>query len=100
MDSKSKLPWETAINTKANLKSEVLQEIALILGLDYSRFATKEKLIDEKLLGNRNRIAHGQFLLVGYTEYLGLHDDVLMIMQEFHDQVEDAAVKETYRIPA
>jgi hypothetical protein len=97
MGSRSRFLWEAEISTKSNLKSEVLEEITLTLGLDYSRFSTKEKLIDEKLLGNRNRIAHGQYLLVGFDEYVDLHGEVLGIMQDFYNQVDNAASTGQYR---
>jgi MAE_28990/MAE_18760-like HEPN len=84
------------VNTKSNLKSAVFREIVTCLGLDYSRFATKEKLIDEKLLANRNQIAHGRYLLVSHGEYLDLHDEILGIMQELRNQIENAAFTGAY----
>ena len=97
MSSRIKLNWKAGVNTKSNLMSAVLQEIVAILGLDYSRFATKEKLIDEKLLKNRNSIAHGQYLLVDFDEYLNLHDEILGIMQDFYNQVENSAFTGAYK---
>lgn len=94
---RANLPWKPGVNTKSNLKSEVLQEIVTMLGLDYSRFATKEKLLDEKLLKNRNQIAHGQYLLVDQAEYLDLHGEVLAMMQDFYNQVENAALAGGFR---
>jgi hypothetical protein len=98
--SQCKINWKTGINTKANLKSSVFQEIVASLGLDYSRFATKEKLIDEKLLKNRNSIAHGRYSLVGFEEYLELHDEMYGIMQDFYNQIENSAFLGSYRKPA
>ena len=95
----SKLNWKSAIRTKSNLNAALFQEIVLSLGLDYSRFATKEKLIDEKLLRNRNSIAHGQFLLVNFKEYMDLHEEILGIMQDFYNQVENSAFTGAYRRP-
>jgi hypothetical protein len=97
METKCVLPGASAINTKSNLSSEVLREIVATLGLDYSRFLTKEKLIDEKLLHNRNNIAHGRFLIVTFPEYVVLHDEILALMQEFYNQVENAAHMGLYR---
>lgn len=89
---RSKIPMRSGVNTKANLNAETLQDVLVSLGLDYSPFQTKEKLIDEKLLKNRNQVAHGKYLLVGYDEYMNLHDDVFAMMDDFYHQVEDAAV--------
>jgi hypothetical protein len=96
--ARSSLNWKAGVNTKSNLKSSVFQEIVRMLGLDYSRFSTKEKLLDEKLLKNRNLIAHGQYLLLQSTDYLDLHDEVLAMMQDFYNQIENSAFTEAYRI--
>ena len=97
LSSRCNLNWESGVNTKSNLKSDVFREIALTLGLDYSHFETKENLIDETLLANRNRIAHGKYCLVGFADYLTLHDQMLKIMQDFYDQVENEAVTGAYK---
>ena len=93
LDERCQLSWRSGVATKANLNSSVFREC---LGLDYSRFETKEKLIDEKLLGNRNKIAHGQYLLIGFEEYASLHDEMSWIMQDFYTQVENAAFTGAY----
>ncbi|MDB5342495.1 MAG: hypothetical protein JWP89_872 [Schlesneria sp.] len=89
-----------AINTKSNLNSVVFREIAAVLGIDYSQFATREKLIDEKLLAHRNKIAHGQYLAVEFDEYVALHGEILEMMQEFHDQIENLAMRKAFRSAA
>jgi hypothetical protein len=94
----SNLSFKSGVNTKSNLKSSVFREIVLSLGLNYSVFATKEKLIDEKLLANRNQIAHGEDCLVSYDEYIGLHDEILGIMQTLYNLIENAAMTEAYRV--
>jgi hypothetical protein len=95
---RSNIKWKSGTETKSNLNAAVFREIVLSLGLDYSRFATKEKLLDEKLLGHRNRIAHGQYLLIGFQEYLDLHDEVIGMMQELYNQIDNAAFTGAYRI--
>lgn len=95
--AKSNINWKAGINTKSNLKSDVFHDITDSLGLDYSRFATKEKLIDERLLKHRNQIAHGQFLIVTVADYVELHDEILAIMQDFYNQIDNAATSGTYK---
>jgi MAE_28990/MAE_18760-like HEPN len=99
-DTRSSLKWRNGIRTKGNLGSAVFREIVQVLGLDYSRFATKEKLIDEKLLHTRNNVAHGHSLAMESKEYLALHDVVFGMMQDFYNQVENAATTGTYRATA
>jgi hypothetical protein len=100
MGSRSALPWRAGVDTKSNLNSEVFRDIVKSFGLDYSLFETKENLLDEKLLGNRNQIAHGKRALVDFDEYLTLHDEVFGMMQTFYNLVENSAITGTYRVVA
>jgi hypothetical protein len=73
--------------------------LSWLWALDYTFFATKEKLIDEQLLANRNSIAHGQHCMVDAEEYLSLHDEILGAMQNFYDQIENAVILGSYKLP-
>jgi hypothetical protein len=97
MAKASDLNWKTGINTKSNLKSATFREIVLSLGLNYGQFATKEHLIDEKLLANRNQIAHGKDCFVDFDEYLELHDEVIGMMQDLYNQIENSAFTNAFR---
>lgn len=96
-----RIPHKNIIATKSNLTSNVLREIAWCLGIDYAEFETKNKFIDEILIGRRNRIAHGEEVYVKDSdEMAGMIDEVLTLMRLFKNQVENCAVRETYkRIP-
>lgn len=51
---------KSIINTKDNLSLNVFKSILRIIGIDYSDSVdTKGIFIDEKLLGSRNKVAHG-----------------------------------------
>jgi len=96
LESKCLIQWDDAIKTQSNLNSEVLKDIICILGLDYSLYETKEKIIDETLLRSRNEIAHGQYLLIEFGQYLELHHEIISLMDLFKDQIENAAISEAY----
>lgn len=85
------------IETKSNLNSDVFQEILLKLGLDYSRFSMKEKLIDEKLLKNRNSIAHGNYLDIDKDDYEVLYSEIIGIMNELKNLITNCATLKTYK---
>ena len=97
MSEISNIPYEGIIRT-GNLNAEELQNIVAMLGLDYSPFETKENLIDQTLLYSRNNIAHGAYLRVGLEEYLELQEQVIMMLDWFRNQIENAAIMENYRI--
>ncbi len=92
----SKLPRENAVRTEANLSSKVLRDIVTLLGIDFSPYETKAVLIDQKLLRNRNRIAHGKFLQIGRSDYMRMHDEFLKLLELFRSQIYDAARCKTY----
>jgi MAE_28990/MAE_18760-like HEPN len=84
------------INTQSNLSSGVFKEIVTMLGLDYSPYETKEKLIDEKLVHNRNNIAHGRYLTMQMQDYFELETEILLLMDVFKDQISNAAALKSY----
>jgi MAE_28990/MAE_18760-like HEPN len=94
---RSDIPYRGIVSTASNLSSTILREIICILGLDYSFFELKENLIDEKLLNRRNIIAHGEYLSLDREEYFELHEQVLLMMEEFRTQIENNAVSASYR---
>jgi len=85
------------ISTASNLNSEILKEIADILGIDFSPYLTKSKLIDEKLLKTRNEIAHGEYSGVDSNEYIELHQDIINLLDLFKNQIENAAISERFK---
>lgn len=97
LNQRCSLPKD-AISTASNLSSEVLEEISLLLGLDFSLYRTKKKLIDEKLLKTRNEIAHGGYLeAFDEDEYVELHPEVIGMLDMFRTQIENAVIQESFR---
>ncbi len=85
------------ISTASNLNSEILKDIADILGIDFSPYLTKSKLIDEKLLKTRNEIAHGEYSGVDRNEYIELHQEIINLLDIFKTQIENAASEERFK---
>jgi hypothetical protein len=98
LHTKSSLPYKDGVDTKSNLSSSVLKEIVLTLGLDYSPFEGKEKLIDEKLLKNRNAIAHGNYLLIDEDEFDAIYHQVLAMMNELRNQIDNSANTNAFKV--
>ncbi len=92
----SAINYKNAIDTKSNLSSRIFKNIIILLGLDYSHYATKEKLIDEKLLNSRNNIAHGNYLLVDEREYLELNEQIIGMMNLLRNQIDNSSVLKEY----
>jgi hypothetical protein len=96
-EEKTTIQWRNAVNTKSNLSSKVFRQIVATLGLDYSYYASKEKLLDERLLLSRNNIAHGKYLLVDEDAFMELYDEVLEIMSHLRTQIDNAASTLSFR---
>jgi hypothetical protein len=95
-DERIKIPKDN-VDTESNLSSRVLRDLITSLGLDYAPFETKAVLIDERLLGNRNRIAHGEFLALEAEDTVNLANQIIALMENFRDQVENAVMLSRYR---
>ncbi|MFD1694450.1 MAE_28990/MAE_18760 family HEPN-like nuclease [Roseibium aestuarii] len=97
LESRSKLKLGSAINTESNLTSKVFSNIALSLDIDLGRYISRYNLIDESLVHRRNRIAHGEFIDIGGSEFGVLLDEILKIMREYKTDLENAASTESYK---
>lgn len=98
LDERCRFSPDNQVNTQSNLGSNVLKELTLLLGLDYSFFETKEIFIDIKLVECRNIIAHGSYLIIDKDDFLDRLDRVLLMLENFRNQIENAAINEQYRI--
>ncbi|GCE03960.1 MAE_28990/MAE_18760 family HEPN-like nuclease [Dictyobacter aurantiacus] len=89
--------FSSEIETKSNLSSEVLKEITYILNIDYRDYETKANLIDERLLKNRNGVAHGKYLLIDVDEFIELHTTIVELLDLFANQISNAAYTKAYK---
>lgn len=86
------------VNTKSNLNSEILREILLSIGIDFTPFELKSNLIDKQLLNYRNTIAHGQYLLIDKEEYESIHQEIFSMINIIRTNIENAAINEEYKV--
>lgn len=99
MDNKLRLPKKGLIDTHSNLSSEVLRDINEMLGLDNGPYETKKQIIDLKLVNQRNHIAHGNELSINFNEFIEIYDEVFNMMNEFRNQVQNAAITNSFIRP-
>lgn len=85
------------IRTESNLSSKVLSDILTRLGLSHRPYDLLAVLIDERLVGARNRVAHGEYLEVDAVQYEDLHGKVLNMLVAFTTDVRNAAATKAYR---
>ncbi len=100
LTTQSSMQYKELIDTQSNLNTSVLRNIISSLGLDYSLYATKEKLLDERLLRTRNQIAHGEYIELTDKEVQDIQDECIALMEIFKNQVDNAVATKSYRVPS
>ena len=68
-----------------------------VVGIEDAEYISKGPIIDERLVKNRNSIAHGQGVLIDQDEYDELHEIVIQMLDLFRNHIENAAVRGTYK---
>jgi hypothetical protein len=87
-DASELIPTDV-LDTESNLNSKILKRLTLTIGIDYSFFETKEKLIDESLLKTRN--------MVSPAEYETIDREIRGLIDYFQQLVETCIQQERYR---
>lgn len=87
---------DSIINTKSNPNSRVFKDILHVIGLNFSRYETKQKYIDSDLLNNRNRIVHGEKISIDINEFESTFKIITEIMEQFMEQILNAAINKEY----
>lgn len=98
MGHKIHLPYETTtIRTNSNLNFKLFDSIMHSLGCDASRHKTRSQLIDERLLGRRNEIAHGRREYVSLDEWIEARETIEAILRDVRNQLANSAATNAYR---
>lgn len=84
------------IDTKSNLNTDVVRDICMICGIDYTPFEDKRSFIDIFILKRRNAIAHGQSEIISDLDVDTIIDDMLGLMRTFKDQIENKVYTKSY----
>lgn len=100
LDERARLRVEGGANTKANLSSEVFDDLARSVGVDPTPYLTKYKLIDERLLKRRNTIAHGQFDALTIQEIRELEGEVIGLLRQYKNDLQNLAATNGYLVAA
>jgi len=83
-------PDEIPLKT-SNLNFEVFEEYCTVIGIETFSFETKRQFINQRLVGNRNNIAHGKYLQITETDYKEIFDLTVGVMKNFKDSIENSA---------
>lgn len=84
------------VDAKSNLNFKRFSEVLDRAGLNFSKHDLKEKLIDEKLLKNRNSIAHGSYSEINKEEFIIIFDTIFEIITELKEDIIHSASKRKF----
>lgn len=87
----------STIRTRSNLTFDVFEDIMHSVGCDSSRHELQKGLITNRLVKNRNDIAHGRLLLIDFEDWLEWRRRVVNILEDVRDQLRAAADAQTYK---
>jgi hypothetical protein len=90
LDKPARLPMQEAVTAESNLSSKVFENIAGWIGVSTDKYKTKFNFIDESLLKRRNRIAHGEFLIVDSQGFDSLVGETIELLRWFKSDLENA----------
>ena len=97
LSARAVLPYKQGVNTESNLSSRVLRDIMQGLGLPYSQYEVKSHLIDNRLLGRRNSIAHGEDETVDADDFEDLYFAVHAMIEEYRNIVSNAVATGAFK---
>jgi HEPN superfamily protein len=91
---------DSVVNTKSNLRYEVLAGLCSKLGLAQSEFVTRKSLINRSLCDARNEIAHGKLYFPDAGGFADLQKRVLEMLELMHSLLVSHARDSRYRVNA
>lgn len=97
---KAEIRHKNYVDTKSNLSSEVFQQIAGSLGVNLGPYRHLYPYIDETIVNNRNKIAHGEFIQLSLTDFHALIDRVADLMRMYKTDLENIVVGDQFKVAA
>ncbi|SED55408.1 hypothetical protein SAMN04489727_8346 [Amycolatopsis tolypomycina] len=98
--ARARVPKKAVINTRSNLRHDVLIEMFTAIGLPIDDFVTRKHFIDRSLCDARNEIAHGRLYFPESSTFEKSCDDVLDMLTRLRTTIIDHARDALYRYSA
>lgn len=92
---KANILTKNVIQTKSNLRFNVLRDILFIIGIGEDQFLKYESLVDD-LVDTRNHIAHGEFKKVDKPTFDNMFEDIQQLMIDLKTEIENSAAEKKY----
>jgi hypothetical protein len=96
-EARAKIPKNTMVDTKSNLRFNVLCEILESAGFSADAFSMKSHFIDKSLCDVRNSVAHGRGLFPKVEDVETMHSEVIGMMELVRDMIMASVRENSYR---
>ena len=87
---------EDLCDTESNLDYNTLKKILYNVGLRSTEFDTKAIFINERIVGDRNKFAHGELQPYTAEDAIDIADEVINLMDKFKTEIDNAADLTSY----
>lgn len=91
-------PFRKMVDTKSNLRFDVLEHLCCMSGIDPTVFIGDETFINNELCDTRNEIAHGGAYAPSEQDFGRRRDRTFLIMTKLQTQVVNSAVNQSYKL--
>ena len=99
-NKKAEIRHKNYVDTVSNLSSDVFQQIAGSLGIDLGPYRHLYPYIDETIVNNRNKIAHGEFIQLSVSDFHALVDRVADLMRMYKTDLENIVISNRFKAAA
>jgi hypothetical protein len=87
---------DDAVNTGGNLNFDRFSDICQVMMIDATKIVLDREFLDDEIVGVRNRIAHGYYIVVTNERPLRASDYVLSLMRTFRTDIENCIIGKKY----
>lgn len=84
------------VDTGSNLTFEVLSDLLMSVALSSVEYLPFQGLVDEHLVGSRNKIAHGESHYIEMEQWVELRHEIFELMDQIAFQIVEAAESRAY----
>lgn len=95
-EKRSKFPDDIPLKT-SNLNFDIFEEYCTLIGIEILPFETKRQFVNQRLVANRNNIAHGKYLLINESDFKEIFTLTINLMKNFKDSIENSATLSSFR---
>lgn len=99
-ERKAEIRHKNYVDTASNLSSEVFEQIACSLGVNLEPYQHLFPYINETILNNRNKIAHGEFIEVSMSDFHDLINRVSDLVRMYKTDLENIVIRNQFKVAA